>query len=202
MMNDTRSLLAIAAAAMISAAAAADEVTAQIDTAKKAYEAGELRSAVEALNFAVAKIQEEMTANLLTLLPEPLRGWQADAPTSQSGGMAAMITGTTLARRYFREDGAEVSLSLMADSPMMPMMTMAMSMPFVMQGSQDMKTYSFKGHRGMIDHAAGSEDYQITLMVGNRLVIQVKGGKIPDPAPLEAYLNALDLAAIQKAMTH
>ena len=195
-------LLALAAALSLSGAVMADDVTDQLESAKKAYESGELRTAVETLNFAIAKIQEQMTAGLLKLLPEPLAGWQADAGESQSGGMAAMITGTTLSRRYFREDGAEVTLSLMADSPMMPMLTMAMSMPFMMQANQDMKTYALKGNRGMLEHAADSDAYEITLMVGNRLVIQGKGSKLQDSKAVEQYLEALDLDAIQKALTN
>ncbi|NEX21519.1 hypothetical protein G3480_14575 [Thiorhodococcus mannitoliphagus] len=191
----------LAAALTLTNVSRADEVIDQIDTAKKAYESGELRSAVETLNFAVAKIQEQMTESLLKLLPEALDGWTADPPESQSGGMAAMITGTTLSRRYARADGAEVTLNLMADSPMMPMLTMAMSMPFVMQSNQDMKTYSFKGHRGMVEHAADTTDYEVTLMVGNRLVIQGQGSQLEDIASIEAYLERLDLDAIQAALT-
>ena len=200
----TRRALTLALTACLCATglARADEVTDQMDAARKAYETGELRTAIETLNFAVAKIQERMTANLVKLLPEPLDGWTADEPESQSGGMAAMITGTTLTRRYAREDGAEITLSLMADSPLMPMLTMAMSMPFVMQSNQDMKTYSFKGYRGMMEHAANSEDYEITLMVGNRLVIQGKGSRLADSKPIEDYLERLDLEAIQTALTH
>jgi hypothetical protein len=180
----------------------ADEITDQLELAHKAYESGELRTAIETLNFTVAKIQEQMTANLVKLMPEPLAGWTADAPESQAGGMAAMITGTTLTRRYRREDGAEITLSLMADSPLMPMLTMAMSMPFVMQNNPDMKTYSFKGYRGMLEHAADSADYEVTFMVGNRLVIQGKGSRLADSQPIEAYFERLDLEAIQTALTH
>nr|WP_043753926.1 hypothetical protein [Imhoffiella purpurea] len=194
-------VLGLTAALGISGATLADEVTDQIEAARKSYEAGELRTAVETLNFAVTKIQEQMTASLLKLLPEPLEGWKADAPEAQSGGMAAMITGTTLSRRYYRDDQGEVSLDLMADSPMMPMLTMALSMPLMMQSNQDMKAYSLKGYRGMIEHAADSEDYEITLMVGNRLVVQGKGSHLKDSKPIEDYLNALDLDAIQAALS-
>ncbi len=194
-------IIALAAALTLCGTAHADEVDDQIEAARQAYASGELRGAVDMLNFAVAKIQEQMTAKLLELLPEPMEGWTADAAQSQTGGMAAMITGTTLNRRYAREDGAEITLNLMADSPMMPMLTMAMSMPFVMQSNQDMKTYSFKGHRGVVEHAADSSDYEITLMIGNRLVIQGKGTKLAEIEPIEAYFEQLDLEAIQAALT-
>lgn len=195
-------LVALSAALCLPASLSADEVTEQLETAQKAYESGELRSAVEALNFAVAKIQEQITERLLTLLPEPLDGWQADASESQSGGVAAMITGTSLSRRYFRTDGAEVTLNLMADSPMLPMLTMALSMPFVMQANEGMKTYMFKGHRGTIEHKAGTDEFEISLLIGNRLLVQGNGRGIPDEKPVEAYLEALDLEAVEEALTN
>jgi hypothetical protein len=111
-----------------------------------------------------------------------------------------MLTGTHLSRRYVREDGAEVSLSLMADSPMMPMLTMAISMPFMMQANEDLKTYSLKGERGMLEHTPGSQTYKVTLMVGSRLLVQGEGSGLADPGPVEQYLQALDLVAIQNAL--
>lgn len=196
-----RPTLALLAALALPMGASADEITDQLKAAEQAYRDGDLRSAIETLNVTVAGIQEQISARLLTLLPEPLEGWQADPAEAQSGGLASAITGTSLSRRYWREDGAEVTLNLMADSPMLPMLTMALSMPFVMQGNPDMKAYSLKGHRGMLDHTAGSREYEITLMVGNRLVIQAEGLEIEDAAPVEQYLQALDIPAIEAALT-
>jgi hypothetical protein len=179
---------------------AADEVTDQLDAAKASYEAGELRAAAETLSAAVETIRAQITAGLLTLFPPPLEGWTADEAQSQSGGLASMLTGTQLSRRYVREDGAEVNLSLMADSPMMPMLTMAISVPFMMQANEDLKTYSLKGERGMMEHTPGSQTYKVTLMVGSRLLVQGEGSGLADPGPMEQYLQALDLVAIQNAL--
>jgi len=191
--------LTLAAALSLGSAVRADEVTDQLDAARKAYESGDLSGAVDTLNFAVAKIKEQVTARLLQLLPEPLPGWQADAAQSESAGIAAMITGTNLSRRYYREDGAEVTLSLMADSPLLPMLTMFLSSPFMMQADPETKPYSLKGQRGMLKHGAGSNEYEVSLMVGNRILIQAKGSGLSDEKPVQAYLDAMDLDAIQKA---
>jgi hypothetical protein len=202
---NTTNMLALAAGIGLTVnvgMAGADEITDQLDAGKQFYEAGELRKSVETLNFAVAKIQEQITAALLKLFPEPLEGWSADEAESQSGGFAAMLTGTHLSRRYVREDGAEVTLSLMADSPMMPMLTMAISMPFMMQANEDLKTFSLNGERGMIEHASGSQNYKVTVMVGSRLLVQGEGSGLADVAPLEQYLQALDLDAIQTALAN
>lgn len=180
--------------------ACADEVTDQLDAAKQAYEAGELRTAAETLNGAAEAIRAQITAGLLSLFPPPLDGWVADEAQSQSGGLASMLTGTHLSRRYVREDNAEVTLTLMADSPMMPMLTMAISMPFMMQANEDLKSFSLKGERGMMEHTPGSQTYKVTLMVGSRLLVQGEGSGLTEAAPLEQYLNALDLEAIQNAL--
>lgn len=197
----TGTLALAAGLALTLGTAAADEVTDQLDAAKQAYEAGELKTAAETLNSAVEAIRAQITAGLLTLFPPPLDGWVADEAQSQSGGLASMLTGTHLSRRYIREDNAEVTLTLMADSPMMPMLTMAISMPLMMQANEDLKTYSLKGERGMMEHTPGSQTYKVTLMVGNRLLVQGEGSGLADAAPLEQYLNALDLEAIQNALT-
>ncbi|RKT46207.1 hypothetical protein [Thiocapsa rosea] len=196
----TGTLALAAGLALTLGTAAADEVTDQMDAAKQAYAAGELRTAAETLNAAAEAIRAQITASLLTLFPPPLDGWVADEAQSQSGGLASMLTGTHLSRRYVREDNAEVSLTLMADSPMMPMLTMAISMPFMMQANEDLKTYSLKGERGMMEHTPGSQTYKVTLMVGNRLLVQGEGSGLADSAPLEQYLEALDLVAIQNAL--
>jgi hypothetical protein len=186
---------------LASQSGAADEITDQLDAAKQAYQAGELKRATETLKDTIDKIQAQVTAGLLTLFPAPLEGWSAEDAQAQSGGLASMITGTQISRRYKRADGAEVNLSLMADSPMMPMLTMAISMPFLMQSNEGMKAYTLKGERGMLEHAPDSQSYKATVMVGSRLLIQAEGSGLSDSAPLEQYLEALDLDAIQKALS-
>jgi hypothetical protein len=181
--------------------ARADEVTDQLDAARKAYDAGELRGAVQALNFASASIQQQINNRLLKLLPEPLAGWQADAAKSEAGGIAAMVAGTIISRTYSREDGTQVELRLMADSPMMAMMTMMMQTPFLMQASQDTHVYTNRGRQGMLQHEDGSDSWEISLMVGSRILIQSKVTGSQDQAPAEDYLNAIDLDAVEKALT-
>ena len=187
---------------LIGTAPRADEVTDQLDTARKAYESGELRSAVQALNFVTARVQERINDQILKLLPEPLAGWEAEPAQSQSGGIAAMVAGTMMSRSYRRPDGAEVELHLMADSPMMAMMTMMMQTPMLMQASQDTRVYTNRGHQGMLQHEGGSNEWEISLMVGNRILVQSKGRGLADQKPVEDYLNALDLSAVQKALTN
>ena len=173
-MNKSTPLIAAMALALsVAAPAGADDITDQLDTARTEYDSGDLRKAVQTLQFAVASIQEKINLDLLKLLPEPLDGWRADEPQAQSAGMAAMITGTNLTRRYFRDDGAEVEISIMADSPLMPMMTMMLSNPMMMQTNPDMRIYNHNGQRGMIQHEKDSDRWEISLLVANKILVQV-----------------------------
>jgi len=199
MKHPTRLGLALTALLTITATARADEVTEQLETARKAYDSGDLRVAIDTLNFAVAKIREQETARLLILLPEPLPGWQADPAQSETAGLASMIAGVNLTRRYFRQDGGEVTLNLTADSPLLPMLTMFLASPFMMQADPSAKPYAYKGQRGLIKHDPQSRDYEVTLMIGNRILVQGKGSGLPDGAAVQQYVESLDLTAIQKA---
>lgn len=181
----------------LSASVTADEVTDQLDAARKSYEAGDLRAAMDTLNFTVAKIQEQVSAKLLQLLPEPLAGWQADPGKSESGGIASMIAGTHLSRRYFKDDGAEVTLHVTADSPLLPMLTMFLSSPFMMQADPTNKPFALKGQRGMLKKEDDGSA-EITLMVGNRILVQSKGNMQAGESATKQYLEVLDLGAIQK----
>lgn len=198
----TRSIPPIAAMSLalsIAFTAGADDITDQMDTARAEYDSGKLRKAMQTLQFAVASIQEKVNLDLLKLLPEPLKGWRADEPQAQSAGMAAMIAGTNLTRRYFRDDGAEVEISIMADSPLMPMMTMMLSNPMMMQTNPDARIYSHNGQRGMIQHEEGSGSWEISLLVADKILIKVDGSRLPDRQSVEAYLKAIDLDAAKKA---
>jgi hypothetical protein len=172
-----------------------------LDGARKAYQSGELRTAIQALQFAVAKIQEKINASLSQLLPKPLPGWTADEPETQSGGIAAMIAGTTLSRRYHRNDGAEVDVSITADSPLLPMMTMMLSSPMLLQSDPNTKLYTYDGQRGLIEHDKDSDRWEIKLMVGNKILVQVAASAVKSADPAKAYLKAIDLEALQKAFS-
>lgn len=198
-MNKPASLLAAALVLCLTLPSAADEITDQLDSARKAYVAGELRSSAQTLQFAVASIQERINLDLLKLLPEPQPGWQADDPQAQSAGVAAMIAGTNLSRRYSRGDGAEMEVSITADSPLLPMMTMMFSNPMMLQTSPGTKVYSYAGQRGVIEHEMDSDSWEISLLVDNKILIKVEGTGLRSKRDVEAYLKAVDLEAVRKA---
>ena len=191
-------VVAALAAAALSHPVHADEITDQIEAARKAYADGELRAAIQDLQFAVAGIREKVNLSLLQLLPEPLEGWKGDEPQATSSGVAAMITGTNLSRRYYRDDGADLEISITADSPFLSMMTMMLSNPMMLQADPGSRIYTHAGRRGMIKQDKDAGTWEISLMGDSNVLVRVSGDGV-DKETLEAYLEAMDMDAVEKA---
>jgi len=179
----------------------ADDIRDQLDAARAAYERGELQTSVQGLQFVIAAIQEKVNQSLLKLLPEPLPGWTAEDAQATVGGMASMIVGTSLSRHYQREDGASLEISLMANSPLLPMMTFMMSNPLMVQSDPDSRIYTYAGHQGIILQKHDPNGWEISLMGAGNLLIRISGTGI-QKTDAEAYLKALDLNAVKKAFTN
>ncbi len=193
-------LLALAGALCAAPALQADEITDQIDLGKTNYEKGELRQAKQELEYAIAQIQELLDNEYTKLMPEPLAGWNAEPPQAQTASMAMMGGGTQISRSY-RNDatGESVELQIMADSPFLQAMSMMLSNPMMMRSDPDMKMYKLGRDRGMIKHAAGSSEWEISLLVANRILVQANGRGLKDETAVEAYLQALNMQEVEKA---
>lgn len=184
--------LACALLALAAAPAHADEITDQIDAAERAYVAGDAQVAIQALEFAIAQIKEQLRARQLALLPAPLPGWSADDPVSDAGGIAAMFTGTTLTRTYRNDAGASVTIGITADSPLLSMLTT------LMQASPSATPYTHAGYRGVLElHPDGTS--RLLLLVGTRIQVQVEGNGV-ERQTLEAYLRAVPLEQLEDAL--
>jgi hypothetical protein len=186
----------------VSAGLAADPVIDQLDAARRAYENGEPRVAIQALNFAIAQIEEQETAKQLQLFPEPLQGWIAEQATAESGGIAAMLTGKILSRTYRNEaSGAEVQIMLSANAPFLGALTSLMQMPMLLQSDPNTSLYTHGSYRGMLKQDPGDGSLELSLIIGSNILLQLSGSDGADRAALEAYLEAMDIAAIQKALS-
>ena len=76
---------------------------------------------------------------------------------------------------------------------------MMLSNPLMMHTSPSTKIYTYKGQRGMIEHDEDSDRWEISLLVANKILVQVNGSGLKYKASVEAYLEAIDLDAIRQA---
>ena len=79
------------------------------------------------------------------------------------------------------------------------MMTMMLANPMMMQTNPGARIYNHDGQRGMIQHEKDSDSWEISLLVANKILVKVDGSGMKDQQATEAYLKAMDLAAVQNA---
>ena len=193
--------LFVACSASCSFGASADPVLDQIDAARRAYAAGDANVAVESLNVAIAQIRQQQTEQQLKLFPEPLAGWSADQASAQSSGLAAALTGKMLSRTYTNDaTGAEVVMTISANSPFLGFVSGIMQMPLLMQAGEGLGAYVHEGYRGLLE-PQDDGSAKLSLIIGNSVLLQLEGSRGADAQTLEAYLAATDLEALEKAFS-
>jgi hypothetical protein len=196
-------LLTASLAVTAVAAVRADEIEEQIQRAQKAYSEQDYREAINELQFAISQIQEKLSAQYVTLLPEPLTGWEADPAETQTMPMALMGGGTQLSRRYHKTEGEEeqvVTIEILADSPMLQAVSMMLTNPTLISSEPGTRPYRHQQYRGVIKQDQANRTTEVSLIVANRILVKVTGENLADTKPVEAYLSALDFKKLEAAM--
>jgi hypothetical protein len=171
--------------------ASADDVTDQIHEALTAYDKKDLPTAIAGLQAAV-NLMRQMRADVYgSLLPAAFGGWTADKVETVSAGVAMAGGGTGASRKYHKGDG-EVTVSILADSPLLQAMSaLASSGLAAMTGA---RTEIVNGHRTLYMQ----DDSALTSFIGDRVLVRVEGKGQPEDT-LKQFLTAVDFAAVEKA---
>lgn len=190
-----------ASVALSPIAAQADVVLDQIDSARRAYQAGEPGVATAALNVAIAQILQQQTEKQLQLFPEPLPGWSADDAGAEATGFMTALTGKVLSRTYRQtETGAELVMTISANSPFLGFISGLMQTPLFMQGAGGLGAYVHQGYRGLLEPQENGAT-KLSLVIGSSILLQLEGSQGADADTLEAYLSAMDLKALEQAFS-
>ncbi|MGR3369400.1 MAG: hypothetical protein ACU0CC_11890 [Sagittula sp.] len=145
--------------------AQADEVTDLLDSAREAYDAGDIQFALDDLEMARQRLVEMKTASLGAFLPDAPDGWTREVNTEMNTGLAMMGGGVGAEARYMSQDGEELKLTLMADNPMVA----SMSAMINNAGAMGMKTERIGRQRFAV------QDGQMMALIGNRVLVQAEG---------------------------
>ena len=171
------------------APAVADDVTDYINEALEFYKDGQYSEAVSSLNFAEQLIQQKKSSGLEAFLPEPLKGWDAEAATSQAAG-SAMLGGGISAERQYSKGDSSIRIQILADSPMLQGVMMMMSNP-MFAASDGGKMERIGKQKAIVKYDAGNKEGEIQIVVANRFMVTVEGDGISD-TELKDYAKAID----------
>lgn len=184
-----RSILTMAAliAMAVAAPARADEISDAIGEAQRAYQGGQFQAAQTALQEALQLLQQRGAAGLAAALPDALPGWTAEEATSSAAGAAGLFGGSTASRSYSNAQGQSVEIQVMSDNPMIAQLAAVIANPML------------AGTMGRLVRvgelrAIQATDGNVSMLVDNRILVQVQGDAPPE-AKL-AYARAINVARL------
>lgn len=180
-------IAALAAAAVLSGTLArADDISDALAEARTAYDGGDLSGTKRAIDLASQLVAQKQSDALAKLLPEPPAGWTAEVADTNASSIVIFGGGVTVERRY-QKDGKTISLSLMANSPLLGSMASMFSNPQILGGMG--KVFRVKGRVGVM-----TDDTEIQLALGKTfLTISGSGAE----ADKRALLDLVDVAAVE-----
>jgi hypothetical protein len=182
--------LAVLLAAAPLSSALADDVTDQINEALSAYGRKDLPTAMAGLEAALNLVRQMHADAYGALLPKPPAGWTADDPEAIAAPVAMAGGGSGATRRYHKGDDT-VTVSILADSPLLQVMaTLAGS---GLGGMGGMRMQIVNGRRTIYM----KDDGAYNTMVGDRVLVRVEGKGQPEDT-LKQFLTAVDFAAVEK----
>ena len=187
-MTSIRTVVALAAFALLATPAAADDITEAMEQARKAYQAGDLGQAKQSLDLASQLIGQKNAETFSTLLPNALPGWKAEKPQTTALG-AAGFGASTASRTYNNPKGDHVEVQISGDSAVVSQIAMFLNNP-AMAGAMG-KLVRVGSQRAIQDN-----DGNVKLVVANKFLVSVEGSA--DSASKLAYAQAIDIARLSK----
>ena len=185
-----RSTLLVAALSLALTAghARADDVTDAIEQARKAYAAGDLASAKQALDVASQLIGQKNAEAFAKLLPAALAGWTAEPVETTSVG-AGGFGASAATRTYRKPNGDSVEVQITGDSAI------------VIQYATFLSNPQIAGAMGKIVmvgslRALQTMEGDVHMIVNNKYLVSVQGNG--SPADKIAYARAIDVATLAK----
>lgn len=169
----------------LSCAGWADDASDAIEKAATLYKEGQTQQAITQLELATQLIRQQRAEAMQQVLPEPLAGWTAEAATSSSAG-AAMLGGGSTIKRTYNKDDKNLSIEIVADSPMIQSMMAIFSNPMFGAASQGGKVQMINGQQAILK-ADG-----LMMVVDNTFMVQINAEKGME-ADVIAYASAIDL---------
>ena len=176
-----------------------DQISDQIESARKLYRDGRYSRAVSELKAAAAEIQLLQADKLKKALPKPLSGWSADEPTSVRAGMQFLGGGIAIVRQYhLKESEGEIEIGVVTESPLLQSVMMFLSNPLFIAEDRSKETINLGNYSGIVEFSEGKGE--LDLLVGTKTLVTVKGSSIEDTKILKKYAEKIDFDIIKSVV--
>ncbi len=185
--------------ALLGTSSYADEILEQMNEAIKAYQDKDYKGAMDELKFITAQLQKLDATENQKLLPDALEGWEKQESQNGSQGAMSMLGGggTSMQATYTKERES-IEIQILANSPMISMMSMAISNPALMAADPKTSPYRYKRNKGM--KKKDGNNTEITLLISGQIMIKLTGSQLNDDAILEQYLDQIDIKKLKNEL--
>lgn len=188
----------LAAALLLSPMAArADDVTDQIENARKAYEAGDISGAITELEFATQALKGKVGQFYRATFPAAPAGWTATDEDDQGGGMAGIMGGTVIARNYSMGD-KEMKASLMSGGGMMQGLAQMFMNPQFMTTQPNAKRVRIGRETAVVTYDPSDRKAQLMMDVGGKVTISIEGINMDNGDALVDLANKWDVKKVRE----
>ncbi|MBC7950269.1 MAG: hypothetical protein H7Z12_00425 [Rhodospirillaceae bacterium] len=151
---------------------AADNVPAQMDAARAAYQKNDLPRTARALEAALADIHDRLGRSFAETMPPLATGWQADPPEFQ--GLGQVGGGLSVSRAYAKGE-TSLNATLFLDSPAVEAAAALLANPAATAAQPNMKRIKVGGEDALLRFDASTKSGEITLVLNNRVLLEIEG---------------------------
>lgn len=162
----------------------ADEITEALQNAIEAYEEGDAQYALEELEYAKQLLMAQKTDALVEFLPAAPDGWTREVNTEMNAGLA-MMGGGTGAEATYEGEGQRITVTIMADNPMVS----GMAGMIANAGLMGAKIERVGREKFMV------KDGEATGLVDKRIMVKAEGGEI---ATMLELLETMDFRGLKR----
>lgn len=187
--------LCLVLAAAGSPAGAADEVPARLDSARTAYQKGDLARAAHHAEAALKDIHQKLGRALADAMPPALPGWQAEPAEIQ--GLGQVGGGLSVTRAYTKGDST-LNASLFLDSPAVEAAQALLSNPAATAAQPHMKRIKVGADDALNRYDPSTRTGEITLVLGGRVLLEIAGDGLAGADQLGEAAKGWNLSRIRE----
>ncbi len=186
---------------IILAQTAKEEALSSLDNAKTLIQQNNYQKAQDEINFALTKISEIQSEELVKYIPEILPGYKLDEKKSQGLGQMGGFMGSAnaiTATGTYRND-ADGSIELTISEGGLLGKTAGLAAMYGGGSSDGAKSIRISGYTGTTEYDAENKSGKLTLQVGEKISISIEGNQIDNVEILKTLVGKIELTKLEKA---
>jgi hypothetical protein len=186
----------------VPAAVVADEITDQLDQARRYYDQGDVTGAIGELEFTLQALRGRVGQELLATFPAPADGWTvADADGDGQAAIPLAAAGTMLGRTYrAAEGGASIEAQLMSGGGFLQGLAGMLMSPQVLAAQANARRVRIGRENAVVTYDPQARSAQLVLDLGGKATIMLQGENLAGGEPLVDLASRWDLRRVRELL--